>query len=121
MSQRTEIEPIVSLKSKFDPTELETIEHARKVTVEGVEQSTKVKVPLLTSESGDEAFLYLLTQFKHARTVMQWTTGPILLQSFRLHLQGSYISDWDDNLAATVDDAVQDVDFFQDQVANLNC
>jgi hypothetical protein len=90
MSQRTEIEPIVSLKSKCDPTELETIEHTRKVTIEEVEQSTKVKVPLLrTSESGDEAFLastiHLLTQFKHARTVMQWTTtGPILLQSFRL-------------------------------------
>ena len=41
-------------------------------------QVPTLKIPILNSESDNEAFLYLLSQFAHARRVLGWNNGDVV-------------------------------------------
>ena len=117
-------DPVVTIKSKFKADELDYVSHSRKETnANGVEKSKKVKVPILNSESSDEEFLYMLAQFKHARSALQWDDGDELAENFRSSLQGSQLEDWDELLTeaeeALGENADHDEAWFDDLVADL--
>ena len=84
------IEPIVKIKTDFDPSEAETVSFSKKKTnPDGSVESTKCTITIVNSESSEEAFLYLLSQFKHARRTLEWTGGDDLANKFSQTLQGS--------------------------------
>merc|ERR1712115_131862 len=57
----------------------------------------------MNSKSSEEAFLYLLSQFKHAQRTLEWTGGDDLANKFSQTLQGSYLEDWNDMVQAVQD------------------
>ena len=98
------IEPIVKIKTDFDPSEAETVSFSKKKTnPDGSVESTKCTITIVNFESSEEAFLYLLSQFKHARRTLEWTGGDDLANKFSQTLQGSYLEDWNDMVQAVQD------------------
>ena len=97
-------DPVLTIESSFDPSTLDKVSFSRKTTDDnGVSTSIKCEIPIITSKDGNEAFLYFLVQFDHARAALQWEDGNDLARSFRACLQGSWRDDWDDFYNEQVD------------------
>ena len=62
-----DIKPVITIESDFDPMKGDKVDFSRKTTdADGNQEITKCSVYLVDSDSSQEAFLLLLSQFKHA-------------------------------------------------------
>ena len=70
---------VLSNESAFEASDLDKVSFKRKQTnAAGITTSTNVEIPILNSESDNEAFLYLLSQFALARRVFGWNNGDVV-------------------------------------------
>jgi hypothetical protein len=119
------VTPIIPLISDFHIKELQYLKHLKKTTIAaGIEEYTKVRVPIIDYGASDEELLYFVMQFFRAVAIMEWNNGSCCLHNFERHLQGSYLSDWTQVVAAATDAApaqppVHSMDFLTDTVGNF--
>ena len=86
----------------------------------------KIRVPTLDSRASDEEFFFFLSCFFRATNIIKWHDGEQLLQNFKCHLYGAFLSDWESILDSADDEAavdaarlpIHDIGFFEEVVAN---
>ena len=67
----------------------------------GVTEEIKEKIPKLSDEATPYHILCFFTAFTQVRCHINWTTGPLLYQSFYLHLEGVHLTTWEDIIDGT--------------------
>jgi hypothetical protein len=106
--------PVIPLICLYKLEFGDSIKHSLKVTDDqGVERSTKTRVPIVNSESKGKEFLHFIHKFSRARKLMSWDDGPTtLISKFELHLQGSFQLDWQEILNLTDPNDDRNVEYF---------
>lgn len=99
MSRNVKRAPVIPLKPDFDESGIRRIKHSQSREVGGVSEKTTVEVPKLSEDAGTYELLTFVREFKRAREIMSWTTGPKLFEKFEMHLQGFHRQTWSDEAA----------------------
>jgi hypothetical protein len=80
----------------------------------------------MDSGASDKEFSFFLSRFRRATSIMEWHDGEQLLQNFKRHLYGAFLSDWESILDSANNEAALDaagqpihaVIFFEEVVKN---
>jgi hypothetical protein len=89
--------PVIPLQLPKDE-DLEFIKHKRSEENNGVREEIEERVPKLSDEATPYQILRFFTSFNQVRRHMNWTTGPRLYQRFHVHLEGTHLVTWEDQV-----------------------
>jgi hypothetical protein len=89
--------PVIPLTFTKDE-DMEFIKHRRSEVNNGVTEEIQEQVPKLTDSATPYHILRFFSSFTQVRRHMQWTTGPRLFQRFHMHLEGTHLTTWEDQI-----------------------
>jgi hypothetical protein len=79
--------------------DVEYIKHRRSEDQNGVREEIQEQIPKLTDRSTPHQILRFFVTFDQVRKHMQWTTGPRLYQRFHMHLDGTHLIAWEEQVS----------------------
>jgi hypothetical protein len=95
----------------YDASAIRRIKESHQRETNGVLEKTSITLPVLSSDAGAYELLMFLREFRRAKDILHWTTGPILFQKFEILLQGFHRQAWSEEAEAVGTKTHQRVSF----------
>jgi hypothetical protein len=85
---------VLPLQRDFDASKFDKVKHSVTHSINNVSSKTQVEIPKLSIGASRMELISFITEFRRSATTMRWTNGPILFETFPMHLQVSDLDTW---------------------------